>query len=373
MSTHISILGAGLLGRLLAWQLSQHSTTHNHINLYDTGSPNGEKSAAWVAAAMLAPTAEAIDATALVTQLGYQSLQLWQTWLPTLPQPTFFQQNGSLIIWHSQDTPLAQQFIQQLQHQHPNKQPWQHWQTQQIQQHEPQLSQRFQQALYLNTEGQLDNRQLLTTLAQALQHPNISCYWHTPITQPPKTDWLIDCRGMGSQTDWNQLSGSQLRGVRGEVLRIYAPEVQLNRPIRLLHPRYPIYITPKPNHIFVIGATQIESENQDPITIRSALELMSALYTVHPAFGEATLLETASALRPTLNHDNPEIRYHTSHPYISINGLYRHGFMIAPAVVAATQRLLYCLQHQQTPPTHDPITHIPYTPITTLPQNLTNR
>ena len=131
--------------------------------------------------------------------------------------------------------------------------------------------------------------------------------------------------------------------MRGEVVRVYAPEVELRRPVRLLHPRYPLYIAPKENHLFVIGATQLESESQAPVSVRSGLELLSALYAVHPAFGEAQVVETGTGLRPTLNHHNPEIRYDTAARIIEINGLFRHGFMIAPAVTAAAVRLADCL------------------------------
>lgn len=114
--------------------------------------------------------------------------------------------------------------------------------------------------------------------------------------------------GYGAKTAWNQSPEhtSTLRGIRGEVARVYTPEITLNRPVRLLHPRYPLYIAPKENHVFVIGATQIESESQAPASVRSGLELLSALYAVHPAFGEADILEIAAGLRPTLNHHNPK-------------------------------------------------------------------
>ena len=179
-------------------------------------------------------------------------------------------------------------------------------------------------------------------------------------------DWLIDCRGSGAQSDWNRPSeaaaaASRLRGVRGEVARVYAPEIRLNRPVRLLHPRYPLYIAPKPDHIFVVGATQIESESSAPVSVRSGLELLSALYAVHPAFGEADILELASNLRPTLNHHNPEIRYHQNKNRIEINGLFRHGFMIAPAVTAAAVRLLTALLRHETPDAQDRQSGLVYT------------
>ena len=312
----ISILGGGLTGRLMALLLAQqHSVT-----LYDEGGKDGNLSAAFVAAAMLAPMAEAVDATPQVLQLGYQSLDLWKQIINRLPEKVLMQFSGSLIVWHAQDGDIAKRFAQQLKRGNGGQEVWTNWNADDIAKNEPQLGGRFTQGFYLPTEGQLDNRQTLLALA------NITA------------DWLIDCRGFGAKADWNR-GKSQLRGIRGEVARVYAPEITLNRPTRLLHPRYPLYIAPKENHIFVIGATQIESEDQSPVSVRSGLELMSSLYAVTPAFGEARNLELATNLRPTLDHHDPEIRVDTHKKILSINGLFRHGFMIAPAVCYAAMRI----------------------------------
>ena len=89
------------------------------------------------------------------------------------------------------------------------------------------------------------------------------------------------------------------------------------------------------------------------MSVRSALELLSALYAVHPAFGEAQILQAQSGLRPALDHHNPEIRYNTQTRTIEINGLYRHGFMIAPAVTAAAVRLVETLTGGGSAPERD--------------------
>jgi glycine oxidase len=133
------------------------------------------------------------------------------------------------------------------------------------------------------------------------------------------------------------LDWQQLRGVRGEVARVHAPDVTLSRPTRLIHPRYPIYIAPKPNGLFVIGATEIESNDRSPPSVRSTLELLSAAYAVHPGFGEGRILEITTQCRPTLPDNLPAMRVTVSHPQtpkvLAINGLYRHGFMISPALL----------------------------------------
>jgi glycine oxidase len=120
---------------------------------------------------------------------------------------------------------------------------------------------------------------------------------------------------------------------------VHAPEVALQRPTRLVHPRYPIYIAPKPDHLFVIGATEIESEDMSPATVRSTLELLSAAYAVHSGFAEARIVEIASQCRPTLPDNLPALRQPRPN-MLQINGLYRHGFMIAPAILDIALELL---------------------------------
>jgi ABC-type polar amino acid transport system ATPase subunit len=153
----------------------------------------------------------------------------------------------------------------------------------------------------------------------------VSC--HYDIEEWLEPDWVFDCRGLGARQEWKAL-----RGVRGEVIRLHAPEVTLQRPTRLIHPRYPIYIAPKPDHVFVIGATEIETEDLSPASVRSTLELLSAAYTVHSGFAEARILEISTQARPTLANNLPAIRQLGART-LQINGLYRHGFLIAPAML----------------------------------------
>lgn len=82
-----------------------------------------------------------------------------------------------------------------------------------------------------------------------------------------------------------------------KVLRVQCPGVTLQRPVRLMHPRYALYVAPRPDHQFVVGATELESEDAGPVTLRSMLELGSALHSLHPAFGEARVLRVSAALQ----------------------------------------------------------------------------
>lgn len=337
------IVGAGLMGRMLAVTLARQG---HHVTTYDASSPVAEQSAARVAAAMLAPLAESAVAPESIVRMGRYALDRWEQFLPTLNQHVFFQRNGTLLVWHRQDAAEAQRLVRVLHttQQHiPQLPAPQTLDAQTLAHLEPALAQRFMQGLYLPQEGQLDNRQLLHALEYEMQTLGVTSHWNRACTPsdfltPERTErqWVIDCRGLGARLQW-----PHLRGVRGEVLRVYAPEVQLQRPTRLVHPRYPLYIAPKENHVFVIGATEIESEDTSEVSVRSTLELLSAAYAVHSGFAEARLLEASTQCRPTLAHHLPDI-CHPQPGLIEINGLYRHGFMIAPALVDATLQIMTC-------------------------------
>ncbi|RCX08245.1 FAD-dependent oxidoreductase [Extensimonas vulgaris] len=341
-SSSIVILGAGLMGRLLAVELARAGHT---VEVFDRGGPQAEHAAATVAAAMLAPLAESAVTEPNVVRMGQYALARWPALLGALEQPVFFQQNGTLVVWHRQDAAEAQRLRRVFERTHtalPGLPAPEALDAARLAAAEPALADRFTQGLYLPGEGQLDNRQLLAALAQEMQRLQVRVHWHTPREvgdfapgTPGQPDWLIDCRGLGARAQW-----PTLRGVRGEVLRVHAPEVTLQRPTRLVHPRYPIYIAPKQEHLFVIGATEIESEDLSPVSVRSALELLSTAYTVHSGFAEARILEIATQCRPTLPDNLPAIRC-SAPGLLEVNGLYRHGYMIAPAVLDAALEWLH--------------------------------
>jgi glycine oxidase len=338
------ILGAGLMGRMLAHGLAK---LRFEVDVFEAQGSDAQGAAARVAASMLAPLAESAITELPVVRMGQHSLERWPELLEDLPLPVFFQRNGTLIVWHRQDAAEARRFEQLLAYTQtkltdlPKSKALDAIGIANI---EPSLDGRFAQALYLPGEGQLDNRQLLASLLESLQQQGVGLHWNSPRTpqdfkvgERDQPDWIFDCRGLGARDQW-----PALRGVRGEVLRLYAPEVTLQRPTRLIHPRYPLYIAPKEDHVFVVGATEIESDDLSPASVRSTLELLSAAYTVHSGFAEARIIEASTQARPTLIDNLPEIRQ-IGPRTLQINGLYRHGFLIAPAMLDIT---LEWVQHQ---------------------------
>ncbi len=164
---------------------------------------------------------------------------------------------------------------------------------------EPALAHRFSQGLYLPGEGQLDNRQLLAALVHELDRLQVRLHWHTPRdpatfrpAQPARPTgystaaaWAPRPVAASARCAWRSGAPARTRG-------------HLRRPTRLVHPRYPIYIAPKEDHLFVIGATEIESDDLSPASVRSTLELLSAAYTVHTRFCRGAHSGTAGAVPP---------------------------------------------------------------------------
>lgn len=338
----ITVLGAGLMGRLLAVTLAREG---HRVDLYDAGGPGAEGSAARVAAAMLAPLAESAVTEPAVVRMGQHALARWPELLAPLAAPVFFQQNGTLILWHRQDAADAARLrgtLERNQAALPDLPAMQALDGAGVAALEPAVAHRFAQGLYLPGDGQLDNRQLLAALEATLATLPVTPHWHSPRSpqdfrpgQAGEPDWVIDCRGLGARGQW-----PALRGVRGEVVRLHAPEVTLRRPTRIVHPRYPIYIAPKEDHLFVIGATEIESDDLSPASVRSTLELLSAAYAVHSGFAEARIVEIATQCRPTLPDNLPAVRQ-PAERVLEVNGLYRHGFMIAPAMLDVVLQVLH--------------------------------
>ncbi len=334
----IAIIGAGLVGRILAWRLNQHNKNVKIflIDQYD----RDHVGTGLIAAAMVAPYTEAVTTDAETYELGVKSFNLWQQWLPELEAQTghdiSFNQQGSLVISHAQDEPDFRRFQIKANAVVPTEK-MQILDKQALQNIEPELAHGFNKGLYFPDEGVIDNHALYLALNDYFEDAkNIRIIENTFIENvkndgtvgniQEKFDKVFDCRGNGAKPDLKEF-----RSVRGEVARVQAPEVDIKRAIRLIHPRYPLYISPRKNHEYVIGATQIESEDDSPVTIRSGLELLSALYSLHQGFGEAHILKLLVGLRPTFKDNKPRIE--TDKQLTRINGLYRHGYLFSPTLI----------------------------------------
>ncbi len=343
MTPSIGIAGAGILGRILALRLARQGYA---IDLFDQDTRRGEQSCTYTGAGMLAPFCELEHAPPEVATLGADSVPRWKALLDSLELKVHLQGEGSLVLAHSSDQSNLDHLERKAKQFTSAESGMKVLDTAGIRAMEPGLEGRFARGLYFPREGHISNRDLIQASGQALDRdPRITWITRTPVTHvvPHQIDFanglhrtydrVIDCRGLGAKPDL-----PELRGVRGELVYVETRDVQLQRPVRMMHPRYPIYIVPRADHRFVIGATQLECEDRGPVSVRSMLELLSAAYAVHPAFGEARIIQCCADARPAFPDHLPRILHGDG--WMRINGLFRHGFLLTPVLTEMACEIL---------------------------------
>jgi glycine oxidase len=327
---HIGIAGAGLLGRLLAWRLS--GLGHG-VTVFDpaSGPLDQGHAAGWTAAGMLSPWAELECADARVADLGLRSLALWAGVVGQLPNPPYFRREGSLLLAHRGDLGTAQRLIGVLRGKMPAARLPRALSADELHALEPSVHGPTH-AWLLEGEGQIHTVQAMKALADGATLRGARWRWQHPVhdlapgrIDDQRFDAVFDVRGVGARP------ALPVRGVRGEILWAHAPGLLLRRPLRLLHPRWRVYLVPRPGDIVVVGASEVESEDRSPISVRTLLGLLSAAHSVLPELAEARVVHTETNLRPALPDNLPLMDCRPG--LIRINGLFRHGWLIAPALV----------------------------------------
>jgi glycine oxidase len=306
----IRVIGAGVAGLTVAHEFARAGCA---VEIVERAAGPG-LGCSYFAGGMLAPWCEAESAEPLVVSYGIEALTYWTKDVPVAVT------QGSLVVAPARDRPDLIRFSRRTSH-------YDIYDGAAVASLEPDLAGRFDTALFFAQEAHLDPREALTKLASLLAGlHNVSFRFSTEAASAEDaSDWTIDCRGFDAR---DRLA--DLRGVRGEMLVLRTQEISLARPVRLLHPRYPVYIVPRGDGRFMIGATMIESGQGGTMTARSALELLSAACTVHPAFGEAEIIEMGANVRPAFADNLPRLR--CDGQTLFVNGLYRHGFLLAPAL-----------------------------------------
>ncbi len=247
--------------------------------------------------------------------LDFAQIELWRPLLREIGLFDGMKRNGTLITAHPQDMPELEHFINTLRYKIEKAKEIKLLNSLEIAKIEPQLD-IHSQAFYLKEEGHLDSQRFIafsTTYFDSIE--DIKWREYTPVKrlEPNRVflesgeveefDWVFDTRGLGAKEHFRDL-----RGVRGEVIWVESKDINLNRPVRLMHPRYKIYIVPRENGCegieleyckdckiaqtikgakrYIIGASEIESEDVSDISVRSTLELLSASLQSTQNFGK---------------------------------------------------------------------------------------
>lgn len=306
----IAVVGAGVVGLACATELVARGA---RVTVYERGLRIGAEACSWYAGGMLAPWCEGESAEEPVIRLGQEAAGWWESHAGCVVR------QGTLVVAPSRDRAELARFGRRTSH-------FEEIDGQAVAALEPDLADRFSRGLFFADEAHLDPREAIAALAERLVSDGAAIHFGSAVEPADlDADIVLDCRGLAARDLL-----PDLRGVKGEMLLLRSDEISLSRPVRLLHPRIPLYIVPRADGLFMVGATMIESGDRRRISARSMLELLGAAYALHPAFGEAEIVEIGTDARPAFPDNLPRLvrRGRVLH----VNGLYRHGFLLSPAL-----------------------------------------
>ncbi|MBW4962224.1 FAD-dependent oxidoreductase [Sulfitobacter sp. CW3] len=314
----ITIIGAGVAGLCVARALLDRGAD---VCVVDRNAALGPQACSWWAGGMLAPYCEGESAEEPVVRLGQEAADWWAA------KTSAVHRCGTLVVSPARDRADLNRFARRTQ-------AFREVDADEISQLEPDLAGRFTKGLFFESEAHLAPREALAQLRAGLVSDGV--VFEVADADPDdfaQRGLTIDCRGFQARSH-----DASLRGVKGEMLILSCPDITLSRPIRMLHPRVPLYIVPRGDGVFMVGATMIEGGNGQRVTARSLLEMLSAAYALNPAFGEAEVIEIGVDSRPAFPDNLPRISRRGN--LISANGLYRHGFLLAPAMARMVAELI---------------------------------
>src|SRR5258706_8977583 len=220
----VSVIGAGIAG---AWQALLFAQAGHAVTLHERGDRGMTQSTSYWAGGMLAPWCEAETSEPLISRLGIRSLELWREHFPKTPF------NGSLVVAHPRHRADFERFAR-LTTRHPPLD------ASALNELEPSLEGRFRDGLFYADEGHVEPRPVLPELHARFTAAGGTLIFNRDLTQDDIDGVVIDCRGLAGRDRQNDL-----RGAKGEIILIETDEVELARPVRLIHPRWPLYVIPR--------------------------------------------------------------------------------------------------------------------------------
>jgi glycine oxidase len=320
----VRVIGAGAAGLTAAFELVRQAEALGRdiaVDIVEKAEGPG-RGCSHYAGGMIAPWCEAESTEPIVATLGEEALEFWTKTFPVA------EQRGSLVVAPKRDRPDLLHFSRRTSH-------FVTLDRAGIAALEPDLTDNFDLALYFEEEAHLAPRDALAKLAEHLAtKPNVTItYGVDAEARSGGADWTLDCRGFAAKPE---LSG--LRGVKGEMMIVRAPDIKLTRPVRMVHPRHPVYLVPRPDGTIMVGATMYENEERARVTAESLVELVNSAFALNPAFAQAEILETGSDVRPSFADNLPRIRREGR--TLFLNGLYRHGFLLSPALASRVAKII---------------------------------
>jgi len=338
-----AIVGAGVNGLCIAWQLARHGCA---VDVYERGRIG--RGASWASAGMLAPGAEAEPAEDAVTAAGRQALSLWPEFARELHAASGIdpelRTDGLMIAATNRDE------AEQLRHDHSFLQqqgvPAQWLSGVEARRREPYLRAGLPGALFSPNDGQANNRQLVLALAAAARAAGAQIHEDTPVEaletergratglvvngETVSAEAVVLCAGAWSRAldGVPEAAQAPIRPIKGQMLSLRMDPAQpLVRHV-LWAPK--VYLVPRRNGELLIGATVEEKGFDDAMTAGGVFALLEAAWRAIPAIEDLPIVEMWAGHRPGSRDDAPVLGQTPVDGLYLANGHHRNGILMTP-------------------------------------------
>ena len=302
----VNIIGAGIAG---TWHALLFARAGYDVTLHERDDAAMTQATSHWAGGMLAPWCEREASEPVITRLGIRSLDLWREQVPDTPF------NGSLVVAHPRDRTDFERFARLTTD-------YERLDAPGIASVEPSLDGRFEALLFAG-EGHVEPRAVLPKLHAKLPKPV-----RPSIPQRPQAGGYRGrhCDRLPWLERTGQISGC---GVRANSHHRDAGGKAV-APGAVAASRWPLYIIPRDGNRFMIGATSIESEDTGVAftRARTADSGLCGASGIRRGAHSRIRRGPAPPSRTTCRVIDAK--------RISVNGLYRHGFLLAPALAELT-------------------------------------
>jgi glycine oxidase len=336
----VSVVGAGLIGMGIAYELAKHGAT---VTVYDRAEPG--RAASWAGAGMLAPYSERLDDAPLRT-LCEASLHAYPAFVAELHERTGVDAKltlrGSLHVVYDDRPPDglpadAERLDRHAAHAH-----------------EPMLGRDVRGAVLVGGEGAVDNRRLSRALFAACAQLGVrferageialACDARRVRGIRSERGFVASGAVVNAAGAWaGVLEGTPatarvaVRPVAGEMLALAVPAGFAQRVVWCGDG---IYLVPRDDGRLLVGATVLERGFDVRVTAAGVARLLGGALRAVPALAGFALVETWAGLRPASHDGRPYIGATAIDGYLVAAGHYRNGILLAPVTAQAIAAVL---------------------------------
>ena len=337
------VIGGGIMGLAIGWRLLREGA--ERVVIFEAGDA-GRSSAAWVAAGMLSPRAEAGFEDMDIYEEGLRSLDLYPQFLDELREDggdavPSIDRCGTLVLATNADE--ARELTRQYDFRKRMEIPVERLTGDEARDREPLLSSKVTGALWLEKDAQINNRQLCLALKEAFLKRGGVLREHCKISAIVTKNGRAEAVRYGDEEltahsitiaagAWSsQISGITpaipVRPVKGQMIGLrMTPQAWLKQPVRTSR----VYLVPKDDGRLLVGATAEEVGFDQRVTAGPIMELLHFAWEIVPAVYELEIEETLASFRPaTRDHRAIVGKSETKNLYYA-TGHWRHGILMAP-------------------------------------------